>query len=925
MCNCEPWNCVEQAVNDVWSTKQGQITGLVDRAETAADNSEISAKASADSAVEAKEFRDEAELAATTAVAAQTAVVGVATSLQNTADSLEQSAEELSNAIAGITVVTWYYTAVSENQTVIPVPDDKNQIAIQAIYVEGARKEPGPDRDFTYDPVTKQITLVEGIPLGQEITIILGIYPENSDDITHILASSTGAGLIGTTNGNTVQGDLNINLLNDREQWRRSLVEAGLTLVDGSFEEGATVSTQTDAVWYAATGQCYTWAGTFPHTAESAPMAGWAPVTDMTLRSALAEASGSNLSGFSQAETYTEGTVGYTIKNIRVAVSSLGLSDTDAEFNANQLNTKLPELFALGVTEIYMDRDYAVDPGYSFTTHTYARRVLHLTDFRFYGPGKFTGLYNTQTEYKLCPPPVAVNNSNIIINKLKKSTIKVVMFGDSISLDWADSLTLGISQWSIIKAELSAQNPEVTFEFVNRAYGGQTWANANTKPSSFPVWYTDTTRNWVDYIVDENPDIVIMAFGMNDRDSFNMGTMASTITKLKAGLPNAHYVMIPPLVPSRSSSYGNGVGFDGLRFQEGRNFAAGAMRTYALFNGMSVWDLNRYFVQCRDGLDQVACELQEVPGATPTNGAYTADACVDFAFEAKISGWDKTSPIYISCGGDESEDWIYIGNTGSGKFQISGRTEYIGTYHSLTSAITIPDADFWLVVTVLNNECHIYIDTNTETAVGDKPASTVLITSFRMIRHGGTVRPKIGTGGVITGNVAQIRVMLGKPGQRQKTITDREMWGTSDSTAARKLPHGGNGINHPSAQGIARIVTPVLQAQDLKIQFADLSFIVNLSAGLSQFLTPPVARVVGGVLQLKGGITGSAATEGATLATIYGWDSLGMGDFLVSTSGNAGSGWGTRLLRIKSDGNIVAEVGSNTSGVILNGISVPLI
>lgn len=51
---------------------------------------------------------------------------------------------------------------------------------------------------------------------------------------------------------------------NDRAQWRRSLAEAGLTLVDGSFEEGATVSAATDAVWHIAGGQCYTWDGAFP-------------------------------------------------------------------------------------------------------------------------------------------------------------------------------------------------------------------------------------------------------------------------------------------------------------------------------------------------------------------------------------------------------------------------------------------------------------------------------------------------------------------------------------------------------------------------------------------------------------------------------------------------------------------------------------
>lgn len=63
----------------------------------------------------------------------------------------------------------------------------------------------------------------------------------------------------------------NWKLLNDnqqneknlREQWRRSLAEAGLTLVGGSFEEGATANSKTDAVWHIAAGQCYTWDGAF--------------------------------------------------------------------------------------------------------------------------------------------------------------------------------------------------------------------------------------------------------------------------------------------------------------------------------------------------------------------------------------------------------------------------------------------------------------------------------------------------------------------------------------------------------------------------------------------------------------------------------------------------------------------------------------
>lgn len=198
--DCEPWNCVEQAVNDVWSTKKGQIAEFVDRAETAAENSEASAKASADSAAEAKEFRDEAETAATTAVAAEGIVLGVVNDLQNTANILN-------NAVAGIAVTSWFYTTVSENQTVIPIPSDKSAADVQSIYIEGARQSPF--RGFEFDKTAMIITLAEPLPLGLEIEIILGTYnSDNPNDFASTLASNNGASLVGTASGFTVQGKL---------------------------------------------------------------------------------------------------------------------------------------------------------------------------------------------------------------------------------------------------------------------------------------------------------------------------------------------------------------------------------------------------------------------------------------------------------------------------------------------------------------------------------------------------------------------------------------------------------------------------------------------------------------------------------------------------------------------------------------------
>ncbi|MBP1989154.1 SGNH/GDSL hydrolase family protein [Paenibacillus eucommiae] len=65
-------------------------------------------------------------------------------------------------------------------------------------------------------------------------------------------------------------------LNNTRELWKRSLAEAGLSLVNGSFEEGGTITNSSDAIWHKDGAQCYVWGGAIPGgglvvTAESQP------------------------------------------------------------------------------------------------------------------------------------------------------------------------------------------------------------------------------------------------------------------------------------------------------------------------------------------------------------------------------------------------------------------------------------------------------------------------------------------------------------------------------------------------------------------------------------------------------------------------------------------------------------------------------
>lgn len=87
------------------------------------------------------------------------------------------------------------------------------------------------------------------------------------------LTGPGGAAIIGTEDGQGVQKSLDTDRANTRELWRRALHDLGLTLVDGSFEEGAVLSYTTDAIWHMDGAQCYTWAGTFPKTvpADSTP------------------------------------------------------------------------------------------------------------------------------------------------------------------------------------------------------------------------------------------------------------------------------------------------------------------------------------------------------------------------------------------------------------------------------------------------------------------------------------------------------------------------------------------------------------------------------------------------------------------------------------------------------------------------------
>lgn len=121
------------------------------------------------------------------------------------------------------------------------------------------------------------------------------------------LTGPGGAGIIGTEDGEGVQKSLDTDRVNTRELWRRALHDLGLTLVDGSFEEGATLSYTTDAIWHMSGAQCYTWSGTFPKSvpAGSTPSttgSGWITVGGLSLLDEVTEIKNEAVEAKDQAE-----------------------------------------------------------------------------------------------------------------------------------------------------------------------------------------------------------------------------------------------------------------------------------------------------------------------------------------------------------------------------------------------------------------------------------------------------------------------------------------------------------------------------------------------------------------------------------------------------------------------------------------------
>ena len=215
---CSSNTAIKQAVNDALAAEKETLEGYVANADASADAAASSAADAASSASATAQSQTNAETAANTAVTAATSVTETAMVLEATAESIKAAQELLEEQVASVQTKPVYFE-VSEPTSTLVLPETDTVFNVRSIYVSSARQ--AVNYGFTFDKPTRTVILAESITAEQIaetvegyilIEVICDVY--NSDDPTTLglsLASTAGAGMVGTSGGSTVQEALDNN------------------------------------------------------------------------------------------------------------------------------------------------------------------------------------------------------------------------------------------------------------------------------------------------------------------------------------------------------------------------------------------------------------------------------------------------------------------------------------------------------------------------------------------------------------------------------------------------------------------------------------------------------------------------------------------------------------------------------------------
>lgn len=405
----------------------------------------------------------------------------------------------------------------------------------------------------------------------------------------------------------------------------------------------------------------------------------------------------------------------------------------------------------------------------------------------------------------------AFNSSELDqLNKAKNPIC--VLVGDSIATYNANTKSRYGMLTASIEDELRRQFP--TVQFHNRAIGGTTYKDFDGIPTaaSSVEWYDNLTKDWIDYIEDLSPDCVFLSFGMNDSTSFKSSNFLSVISKLNSFAKPPSIIFCTPLVPSLT---GSPSGNDTKSEQEGRDFVAGYIRTYAIKHSYACLDFNRQCTIARDGFDVIEGGMGNRKSVSMTLNMLgeqvfrSEDECYNFKWVVNIDGnlfLDSTNNyIDLTIGGGVNNSKVRLRQAG-GFLRV---VLYSGT--DMQNVDSITDTNLSVSGTIkLNIEKRASVLSIYQTDV-NLGANTDPIFTSNFIATGGLITPEIRSSP--DNKVISATVDVSTPNLYMPKIIDSVLWGDGSQTTGE---FGGSGWNHPSSFAAPIIYDPVLRSASFK-------------------------------------------------------------------------------------------------------------
>lgn len=378
----------------------------------------------------------------------------------------------------------------------------------------------------------------------------------------------------------------------------------------------------------------------------------------------------------------------------------------------------------------------------------------------------------------------------------------VVLVGDSISTPQPSGTGLGESLWHILQQTLVRQNPRVSFNFFNRAVGAQTFTRFNdVANANYPAWYYNTSRLWIDYLADLQPDLIVVAFGMNDRQDFVPAQMKAAIDKLLAFATRPDIVLATSLVPSAISGTDS---ISSAASQIGRDFVSGYIRGYAETQGFGLLDFNRQCRLVRDGFDvrqsQIRYLAAQSVGSLPwTSSVALSDMVVALTIAGIPAGYwtGRAIRLNISPYGENVELYAKVEDD-AGYLKVSVIEEYndglsTSTQWAVTTTMATPASGTHTLQWIVQDQRFALL------------VDDVICFDEPLWRPGGTFAPTLSTTGGSGSPAYTLALGAGEYVKTPTRLTDYEMWGNGGTTG-----NIGNGLNHPASIAVRHTFAPVV-------------------------------------------------------------------------------------------------------------------